>query len=90
MRSLEDDELITALDSIPHEVMREVTHRAIQEGRMPKPEGYDDAGEPVWKLEAIAEFFGLDVEEAKASIREFQEAHGMAETVDSASISRIH
>ena len=90
MRSLDDDELITALDNIPPEVMRAVTHRAIQEGRMPKPEGYDDAGEPVWKLEAIAEFFGLDLEEAKASIREFQEAHGMAETVDSASISRIH
>lgn len=44
MRSLDDDERITALDNIPPEVMRAVTYRAIQEGRLPKPEGYDDAG----------------------------------------------
>ena len=82
--------LSLALEAAPDSLKSHIMDLAIQEGRLPPPVGVDQNGERLWRLEDIASHFGLDLEEAKASLAEFQEEHGRAGTVDPASISRIH
>lgn len=71
-----DDELMNAIDNLPPEVLRQITLKAIKEGRMPPPDGYDDNDEPLWTMETIAAFYGLNEDEAQRSIADFELNHG--------------
>ena len=71
-----DDELMNAIDNLPPEVLKQMTLKAIKEGRMPPPDGYDDDDEPLWQMETIAAFYGLDEKESRRSIADFELHHG--------------
>ena len=77
-----------SLEAAPDSLKDEILSLAVKEGRLPPPVGVDGDGKPLWKLEDIAAHFGLSEEEAKASLREFQEEHGAIPQIDV--IHRLH
>lgn len=81
--------LSLALEAAPPDSLKsEIMDKAVQEGRLPPPVGFDANGERLWRLEDVAAHFGLSEEEAKASLREFQEEHGTIPQIDIA--HRLH
>ena len=85
-----DDELINAIDNLPPEVLKQITLQAIKEGRMPPPDGYDDDDEPIWQLETIAAFYGLNEEESQRSIADFELNQGKPLPLVNGSIHRLN
>lgn len=82
--------LSLALAAAPDSLKSHIMDLAVKEGRLPPPVGFDQNGEKLWRLEDVAAHLGMDAEEAKLYLAEFQEEHGMAGTVDPTSIRRIH
>ena len=85
-----DDELINAIDNLPPEILKKITLQAIKEGRMPPPDAYDDDDEPIWKLETIAAFYGLNGEESQRSIAVFELNYGKPLPIVNGSIHRLN
>ena len=77
-----------ALAAAPDSLKSEIMDKAVKEGRLPPPIGVDAHGQKLWRMEDIAAHFGMNAEEAKASLREFQEEHGAIPPVDT--IHRLH
>ncbi|MCC9000253.1 MAG: hypothetical protein LM522_12305, partial [Candidatus Contendobacter sp.] len=55
------------------EQIREITNRAVQEGRIPSPDACDAHGQPLLTWEAFATLFGLTPEQAQAEEAAFFE-----------------
>lgn len=85
-----DYALINAIDNLPPEVLKKITLQAIKEGHMPSPDGYDDDDEPIWQLETIAAFYGLNEEESQRSIADFELNHGKSLPRVNGSIHRLN
>lgn len=60
-------------DPLTLDQIREITHRAVQEGRIPSPDACDDQGQPLLTWEAFATLFGLTPEQARAEEAEFDQ-----------------
>ena len=60
------------MEDLPPEILTEVTQEAIRRGLMPPPDGYDDDGEPLWSLDAVAAFYGHTPAEGRALLADFQ------------------
>ena len=80
--------LSLALAAAPDSFKDEILSLAVKEGRLPPPVGVDDHGEKLWRLEDVASHLGMDAEEAKLSLAEFQEEHGTIPHIDT--IHRLH
>jgi hypothetical protein len=79
------------LADLPPEILTQVTQEAIRRGFMPKPDGYDDAGEPLWSLDAVAAFYGHTPAEGRALLADFQiDNPDRTGYVDPASVHRIN
>ena len=79
-----------SLESAPSSVKSAIMDKAVQEGQLPPPDGYDDAGEPVWMLETIGAFLGLNAEDQRQSIEAFEREYGAFQRVAPATINRVH
>ena len=77
-----------SLEAAPDSLKSEIMDIAVREGRLPPPVGVDQNSERLWRLEDIASHFGLDLEEAKAFLAEFQEEHGKIPPIDI--VHRLH
>ncbi|MBK8754740.1 MAG: hypothetical protein IPL99_25260 [Candidatus Competibacteraceae bacterium] len=53
--------------------IREITDRALQEGRIPSPDACDDQDQPLLTWEAFAALFGLTPEQAETEEAEFDQ-----------------
>ena len=60
-------------DPLTLEQIREITDRAVQEGRIPSPDAGDDQGQPLLTWEVFAALFGLTSEQARAEEAEFDQ-----------------
>lgn len=60
-------------DTFTLEPIHEITHRAVQEGRIPSPDACDAHGQPLLIGEAFAARFGLTLEQAQAEAAEFDQ-----------------
>ena len=76
-------------DSLPVEVVSEITRRAIAEGKLPKPDGYDATGKPTWLLSTMAAWFGHSESEARELIEGIGQERGINPFIDPATIHRI-
>lgn len=86
-----DDELFKrAMRELPPEVLTEITNQAIKDGLMPKPSGYDSAGNPLWRLEDVARHMGLSEKEHAEMIEKFELEHGEFRRLDPSGIHRIN
>jgi len=77
------------LNDLPAEVLSEVTQRAITEGMLPKPDGFDSSGRPTWLLSTMAAWFGHSESEAREILEGIGEDRGINPFIDPATIHRI-
>lgn len=80
--------LSMSLEAAPDSVKDEILNLAITEGLIPPPIGVDKNGQRLWRLEDIAQSFGLSDEEIQLSLAEFQKEHGDIPLIDT--IQRFH
>lgn len=57
--------LILTMHYTPEHIKEEMHQKAKELNLLPPPSGYTDDGEPVYRLEDIAEHFGISFEEAE-------------------------
>jgi len=77
------------LNDLPAEVLSEVTQRAITEGMLPKPDGFDSSGRPTWLLSTMASWFGHSESEAREILEGIGQERGINPFVDPRTIHRI-
>lgn len=79
------------IEDLPSEVLSQVTQEAIKRGLMPPPDGYDDDGQPLWSLEAVAAFYGHTPDEGKALLDKFNLDHPeQSGYIDPCKVNRIN
>ena len=59
------------LDTLTTEPIHAITTRAVEKGRIPSPDAYDDHGQPLLTREAFTALFGLTSEQTEAEEAEF-------------------
>ena len=88
---MNDDALFhRAMRELPPEVKDELMSQAIRDGLMPRPSGYDPEGNPVWRLEDVGAFLGLDETEQHEMIGKFELEYGPIKRLNPATIQRVN
>ncbi|MBK1640690.1 hypothetical protein CKO12_02100 [Chromatium okenii] len=65
------------LETAPQSFLDMMHNKVVEMGLMPEqPDGYTAAGEPVYRLDAVATRLGMSEQEAEESLREFQDETG--------------
>ncbi len=76
-------------DDLPPEMLSEIMQRGIAEGKLPKPDGYNSEGKPVWRLATMAAWFGYSEQEAKEQLQDLGRERGINPFLDPKAVHRI-